>query len=82
MHKSLYVIRVLNSALQFREDHNAMFIHEGHSPIITIERSSLHHSVGVKIYVTTLGDYFADACNLTLDDLGINQSQADPAECT
>ena len=72
------------TAIRFGEDD--VRIKEGISPrAIAVERVDVSEPVWITVNVTTIKEYkqhqlSASGCNLTLDDLGVNETLVDPAE--
>ena len=62
-----------------------MFIREGPtSRSIAIQRRDISSPLAIRVFSSTIDEYKENhvemGCNLTLDDLGIQESQIDPAE--
>ena len=71
------------TAIKFGEDD--VFVREGNSPrSVPIERKDVSYPIGVKVYLTTIEGYKRGhmGCNLTLDEIGVQEAQIDPAEGT
>ena len=69
--------------LQFGE--SDIFVREGPtSRSIAIQRRDVSGPLSIKVLSSTIGEYKENhvqmGCNLTLDDLGIQESVVDPAE--
>ena len=77
---------LLNIAIRFGE--SDIYVKEGGLPrLAAVERtqSDLSKSVSIIVYLTTiekyeLREYGLSGCNLSLADLGIDESRDDPAE--
>ena len=71
------------AAIEFGE--SDVFVREGPvSRSIPIQRRDVSHPLGIKVYSTTFEGYKQrhdqTGCNLTLDEIFIENSQMDPAE--
>ena len=65
--------------MQFGEDD--VFVREGHSRSVAVDRRDVSHSLAIKIYISTLKGYKNQIkCSLFLVDIGVNEAQVDPAE--
>ena len=62
-----------------------MFVREGPTTrSIAIQRRDVSSPLGIRVFSSTIDEYKENhvetGCNLTLDDLGIQELQIDPAE--
>ena len=74
---------IVIAGLQFGE--SDVFVKEGPtSRSIAIRRRDISSPFGIRVFSSTVSQYKQNhvqmGCNLTLDDLGIQESQIDPAE--
>ena len=75
----IYII----AAIKFGE--SDVFVREGQPPrSIAIQRRDVSHPLEIRVYSTTIKEYKQHygqiGCNLTLDEIGIQETQVDPAE--
>ena len=63
-----------------------MILREDQARVIAVERAAIDSTVlGIKVYVSTIEGYMqrtqtTSGCNLTLADIGVNETLVDPAE--
>ena len=59
-----------------------MVVQEGQHPrLVPIQRRDVMHPLEIKVYSTTIEEYKLQmGCNLTLNTIGVQEKQTDPAE--